>query len=229
MWINRAEPPISCNSNHEIILHLQVPNARRWDGLHRVRGRQPEDPLLWRQQPLWPTNPFLPQLSGDFTMPLCSHCNANVNLFRSHCSPSTWSPIPAQQSTPSSAHSANNRRSTWSVLFIYFNLFIQPLPLFLLNSPIKHLCCCFSRHKYDFRSFIFGFFLPVNWWILIVLKSNTIRTIHALSTKDITNLSLLPEMRISFPLKDKAVTFPLCSSKELCWTTCMYRVEIRKI
>ena len=103
-----------------------------------------------------------------------------------------------------------------SYLFIYFNLFIQPLPLFLLNSPIKHLCCCFSRHKYDFRSFIFGFFLPVNWWILIVLKSNTIRTIHALSTKDITNLSLLPEMRISFPLKDKAVTFPLCSSKELC-------------
>merc|ERR1712060_101518 len=27
-------------------------------------------------------------------------------------SPSTWSPIPAQQSTPSSAHSANNRSST---------------------------------------------------------------------------------------------------------------------
>ena len=85
-------------------------------------------------------------------------------------------------------------------------------PLF---APIHHKLC----HKYDLLSVNFGFLLPVNWWILTVLKlqkSVTITEIHHYQV----DLSLLPETRRFFPLSVKAVTLPLCSSKEVCWTTC---------
>ena len=44
--------------------HAKVPNARRRVSVHRVRGGQPEDPLLRGQQPLRPSDPLLPQLRG---------------------------------------------------------------------------------------------------------------------------------------------------------------------
>ena len=54
------------------------------------------------------------------------------------------------------------------------------------------------------------------------LCSFTIKLIIIVITEHVHSwhLSLLPETRVSFPLRVKAVTLPLCSSKELCWTTC---------
>ena len=54
---------------------------------------------------------------------------------------------------------------------------------YIILELFHHKLC----HKYDFRSLILGFFLPVNWWILTVLKLREIQVPHDMSMLHHTN------------------------------------------
>ena len=64
---------------------------------------------------------------------------------------SIWLPTLVLLSTPSSVPLAN-RLQSWPVYIFfttYLNLFIQTVPLFLLNFPIEHLCVCSCFYSFD--------------------------------------------------------------------------------
>ena len=147
-------PKVTCNVTPPITIitgasshnPLQVPDARGRLRVHRLRGGQPKDPLLWRQQPLRPSDSLLPQLWGNFSK-FCQNLIWPLFFY----SLSIWLPTLVLLSTPSSVPLAN-RLQSWPVYIFfttYLNLFIQTVPLFLLNFPIEHLCVCSCFYSFD--------------------------------------------------------------------------------